>query len=449
VTEERGRGIITPRTLRGFNDLLPEEAILRSILLRRIEDTFFSFGFQPIATPALEYVEILKGKGGEESDAGLFEFQDQGGRQVALRYDLTVPLARYVAEHEGSLTFPFKAASIGLVWRGDRPQRGRYRELIQCDADVIGAVGPVVDAEILQLMHTTLGRLCAGEVLIRVNDRRLLDAFFERLGLLDRRLETLRAIDKLEKIGSAGVEAELRQSGAEDKQVAAILELLSIAELPGTAARFEAVGELVQGYGRGDEALEGLREVFDLLDAGGVPASDVTFDPSIARGLDYYTGMVYETTLRAAPEIGSVSSGGRYDDLAGLYTTTRLPGVGGSIGISRLVGALGAGRIGGALTELPPFVLVTYPRSESLRALAVRIATAVRRELGARVELYPIPRPHKKQMRYADSRHAAVVLTVDEDHTVRVKDMTSGEAVSTAPDDIVAAVRTYLQDSSG
>ena len=428
---------------------MPDEALLRGVLLRRIEDTFGSFGFQPISTPALEYVEILKGKGGEEPDAGLFEFRDQGGRQVALRYDLTVPLARYVAEHEGVLSFPFKAASIGLVWRGDRPQRGRYRELIQCDADVIGAVGPVVDAEILQLVHTTLDRLGVGEILIRVNDRRLLDAFFSRLGVLDRRLETLRSIDKLEKIGSGGVEAELQAGGLEDKQVAAILEFLSVGELPTTQARFEAVQEIVRGHGSGDEALEGLREVFDLLDAAEVPPSRLSFDPSIARGLAYYTGMVYETALRDAPEIGSVSSGGRYDDLAGLYTTTRLPGVGGSIGISRLVGALGVGGIGGALREIPPFVLVAHPRSERLTALAVRTATAVRRELGARVELYPMPRPHKKQMRYAALRHAAVVLTVDEDHTVRIKDMASGDAVSAPPGEVVDLVRGYLLNQAG
>jgi len=439
------RPIITPQRLRGFRDLLPADATIQRVMLRRIEDSFTAHGFLPLVTPALEYLAILKGKGGEESDTGLFEFADRGGRQVAMRYDLTVPLARYVAQHQNELTFPFRSSQIGYVWRGDRPQKGRFRELIQCDADIIGATGPVVDAEVIALMHTTLQRLGLGEFTIRVNDRRLLDALLTGLGVEAGTVAVLRSIDKLEKIGAEGVERELLDTGLEATAIKQILDFAAAGGSKSTA-QLDDVAALVEPHADGAQALDGLRQVFELLEAAGVPRTRFVFDPSIARGLDYYTGVVFETTLAQAPDIGSVSSGGRYDDLAGLFTRTRLPGVGGTIGISRILGGLEKGEIVGELDEIRPLVVVTVPEDRALRPNAVALAAALRRgPLDAQIELYPGEQPHRAQMKYGGARGARVVLTLGPADHVLVKDMVSGATEHSSPEQTAAAVAEVLE----
>ncbi len=444
MNEATTNRIIEPRTLRGFNDVLPDDAVVRAALLRRIEDTFSSHGFSPIVTPALEYLEVLKSKGGEESDKNMFEFVDKGGREVAMRFDLTVPLARYVAEHEGVLRFPFRATQIGYVWRGDRPQRGRYRELIQCDADVIGATGPVVDAEILQVIHAALDRLDIGEFEMRVSDRRLLDALFVGLGVDGGSAPLLRAIDKLEKIGVAGVEQELRALGLDAAATSAIFDFVGARD--GATLDLAGVERLVAPHGQGAEALAGLADVFALLEAGGVPARRIVFDPSVARGLDYYTGLVYETRLDAAPDVGSISSGGRYDNLAGSFTKTHLPGVGGSIGISRILGALAGGQLSTSLVEVAPLVVVLSPDDPALRPVAARTAAELRASLPARVELYPGEHSHKRQMKYANARGARFAITVDADDVLALKDMTAGSPTEThAPADLGPAIARALE----
>jgi histidyl-tRNA synthetase len=419
---------IEPRTLKGFRDTMPAAATARNRMFRVIEGVFESFGYVPIDTPALEYAEILKGKGGDESDKQMFEFEDQGGRRVALRFDLTVPLARFVAEHQNELPLPFRRYHIGPVWRGERPQKGRYREFHQCDADLIGPVGPAADAEILSMFARVYGALGVDSVVIRVNDRRILTGLLETLGLTEKAVPVLRALDKWDKVGRDGVGQELRAADVGSEAVERVLAFPACAAPTDdeTIARIEA---LVGGNAKAREGLDGLRTVFRLLAAAGVPAGRVRVDPTIARGLDYYTGIVFEAILSDAPGFGSVGSGGRYDDLAALYTNTRLPGVGCSVGISRLLEALsekGALGNGGAQKS----VLVTHPE-EGDPAPSFSLAAALRGE-GLAVETFPEPKKHGAQMKYADKKGVRFVLTVDDSGAVHGKDLRSGETFDAA-----------------
>jgi histidyl-tRNA synthetase len=431
---EMDRPLIEPRTLRGFADLPPAAALHRRRLLRVAEDVFSSFGYDPIQTPALEHADVLKGKGGSESDKQMFEFDDQGGRRVALRFDLTVPLARFAAQHT-DLRPPLRLYQVGYVWRGERPQKGRYREFFQCDADIIGETGPTGDAEILTMFATALSRMDAGSVLLRVNDRRVLNGLLADLGLLDRAVPVLRALDKIEKVGPDAVRAELAQS---DVDGAAADRVLGFAAARGDTDEqtFAAVGELLPGSGEGHAALAQLRRTVELAVAAGAPPDALRVDPGIARGLDYYTGLVFETTLLAAPDIGSVCSGGRYDDLAGLFTRQRLPGVGGSIGLSRLLAALeSTGGLGPARER--PLAVVTLGREDDPRVL-LGLAHRVRATGGLDAEVYPTPVKHATQMKYADSRGARFVLTLDRDGSVSVKDLRTGERFSAGVEDVAA-----------
>ena len=414
---------IEPRTLKGFRDTMPAAAAARNRMFRTIETVFESFGYAPIDTPALEYAEILKGKGGEESDKQMFEFDDAGGRRVALRFDLTVPLARFVAEHQNELAFPFRRYHIGPVWRGERPQKGRYREFTQCDADLIGAVGPAADAEILAMFSRVYGALGIDGFVIRVNDRRVLSALLETLGVADKAVPVLRALDKWDKVGAEGARKELEAAGVAEGAVARILEFPACAAATDveTLARLEA---LVGGSEKGREGIAGLREVLRLLAAAGVPEARVRLASTIARGLDHYTGIVFEASLPSMPEFGAVGSGGRYDDLAALYTNTRLPGVGCSVGISRLMEALSEqGRMPAAAAART--VLVTHPETGD-PAPSFALAAGLRRE-GFQVETYPEARKHGTQMKFAAKKGVRFALTVDPDGSVHGKDLTSGE----------------------
>jgi histidyl-tRNA synthetase len=416
-------GRIEPRTLKGFRDTMPASAAARNRMFRVIEGVFESFGYVPIDTPALEYAEVLKGKGGEESDKQMFEFDDPGGRRVALRFDLTVPLARFVAQHQNELPIPFRRYHIGPVWRGERPQKGRYRELYQCDADLVGSVGPAADAEILAMFAGVYAALGVDDYVVRMNDRRTLNGFLESLGLADRAVPVLRALDKWDKIGAEGVRTELLAAGVPAEPAGRVLAFPASAGADDaeTLGRLEA---LVGDNAKAREGLAGTRQVLDLLRAAGVPGDRVRVDPTIARGLDYYTGVVFEVGLASAPDFGSVGAGGRYDDLASLYTSQRLPGVGCSVGISRLIEALDEkGKLHGGGERRT--VLVTHPeQGDALGAFA--LAAAVRR-LGFSVETYPEPRKHAAQMKYADKKGLRFALTLDPDGHVHGKDLGSGE----------------------
>jgi histidyl-tRNA synthetase len=306
-------------------------------MIEKIEKTFRSFGFVPIDTPALEYTQVLLGKGGGETEKQVYRFTDQGGRDVALRFDLTVPFARFTAEHRSGLFLPFKRYHIAKVWRGENTQRGRYREFTQCDFDIVGSDGAAADFEILFLMQKTLGVLCGtgGKTLtIRLNHRGLFNRLLDSLGAGNKSVEILRQIDKLGKIGKDEVRKLLEETAGRE-QAGKILDFVSLGE-EGDFDRILKKLKAAAGEGEDTRRLEALRNY--IKDTG--TEESFILDPSITRGLDYYTGIVYESFLNKLPGIGSVCSGGRYDNLAGLYSNEKLCGVGASIGLDRLQAAL-------------------------------------------------------------------------------------------------------------
>jgi histidyl-tRNA synthetase len=436
---------IQPRTLRGFRDVTPDQMIRKEAMLDTIRGVFRRFGFLPIDTPALEYAEILLAKAGGETAQQVYRFDDQGGRDVALRFDLTVPLARFVATHVQKLGTPFKRYHMGPVWRGENTARGRFREFWQCDFDLVGTTSPLADLETVLVAHALLAELAVGPFAIHVSDRTLLSALLDQLGLGERYLEVLRAIDKLAKIGREGVERELVDTaGLEPAAVAAVFDFV---ELGGEPA---AIIETLRGRLGGSEAaaagLDRLALVFDGIAAAGVPPAAVRLDLSIARGLDYYTGLVMETFLTDHPGLGSVCSGGRYDDLASLYTSQKLPGTGASLGLDRLMDAIERRDEG---EERPPSAdVLVLVLDDGLRLEAVRMATELR-QAGISTELYLEPRKIQKQLQYADRRgiRAAVIVGPDEAAagTVSVKNLASAEQRDGIPRaDLVAAVRGSL-----
>ena len=326
--------IIQPRILKGFRDFLPAGEIARRKLIERIESSFRSYGFVPIDTPALEYAEILLGKGGGETEKQVYRFNDNGGRDVALRFDLTVPFARFLAEHRQELDFPFKRYHIAKVWRGENTQRGRYREFTQCDFDTIGSDSAACDFEILHIMRNTLLAVSGGDVVIRLNHRGIFNRFLSRLGLLDKSVEILRTVDKFGKTGKEET-LKLLSESVEGPKAKEILDFVGI-----TGGFDETLAAMAAAAGEGPETGR-LRQIrLFMLDSG--IADSVILDPSITRGLDYYTGVVFESFLADLPGIGSICSGGRYDNLVGLYSREPLVGVGASIGIDRLIAGLEA-----------------------------------------------------------------------------------------------------------
>jgi histidyl-tRNA synthetase len=333
--------IIEPKILKGFRDFLPAAEIIRRSLVERIEAACRSFGFVPIDTPALEYAEILLGKGGGETEKQIYRFTDNGGRDVALRFDLTVPFARFIALHQGEITLPFKRYHIAKVWRGENTQRGRYREFTQCDFDIVGSLSAASDFEILLLMRDALRGLGA-EVIININHRGLFNRFLSHIGAAEKSVEVLRAVDKLAKAGREETSRTLAElAGPEGAQK--ILDFIS------SGGGFEETLErMIRLSGGGSPESDRLKTLRRFMIDSGTEASFV-LDPSITRGLDYYTGVVFETFLTGLPGIGSVCSGGRYDNLAGLYSKEQIAGVGASIGLDRLIAALESlGKIPGA-----------------------------------------------------------------------------------------------------
>jgi histidyl-tRNA synthetase len=323
---------IEPKILKGFRDFLPPAEITRRNLIETMEASFRSFGFVPIDTPALEYAEILLGKGGGETEKQIYRFTDNGGRDVALRFDLTVPFARFIALHQGEIPQPFKRYHIAKVWRGENTQRGRYREFTQCDFDIVGSAGPAADFEILLLMRNAL--LAAGvEVKIRVNHRGLFNRFLSRTGIAEKSVEILRTVDKLAKAGREET-AQTLAALAGPENAEKILTFISGGE--GFEETLDRMIRLSGGESPESDRLKRLRQY--MIDTG--TAGSFVLDPSITRGLDYYTGVVFETFLTGLPDIGSVCSGGRYDNLAGLYSKEPITGVGASIGLDRLIAAM-------------------------------------------------------------------------------------------------------------
>jgi histidyl-tRNA synthetase len=418
--------MITPRTLKGFRDYPPESMIPRERLIETARRVYRSYGFSPIDTPALEYLEILEGKGGEESDKQLYKFQDHGGRWVGLRFDLTVPLARFAAQHITALGTPLKRYHIAAVWRGENTQRGRYREFMQCDFDTIGTRAVAADIETALVIHDLLHALGFDAFSVRVNNRMILTGLLEKLGLAEKAVGVLRALDKLAKIGSEKVGREMVESvGATQEQVEKILRLADV-----KGARDEVLRQvepLVAGSETGEEGLAKLRALAEGVTAAGVPEERLAIDVSIARGLDYYTGTVFETFLDQLPGIGSVCSGGRYDNLAELYSKQQLPGIGASLGLDRLLAAMEElGMVERVAT--PAAVFIPYfdkSRLHDYLALAARLRSA-----GLGVEVYPEPKKLGQQLKYADRRGHRVALIAGENEftagTVQLKDLQEG-----------------------
>jgi histidyl-tRNA synthetase len=330
--------LIQPRTLKGFRDFPPALAMPREEMIDRAKDVFRSYGFAPIDTPALEYAEILTGKGGDESDKQMYRFTDHGGRDVALRFDLTVPFARFAAQHAQQLGLPFKRYHVGPVWRGENTQHGRYREFYQCDFDTIGTDSNAADIETALVIHDILAALGFERFQIHVNNRKVLSGLLLSLGLEEQTTAVLRALDKLAKIGDENVAAEMQQAGVSAAKAQTILDMVQVEGSNGAI-----LAQLWEQLGHNELAAQGVKDLMQLTEvfaAAEIPASRLAIDVSIARGLDYYTGTVFETLLDDLPGIGSICSGGRYDNLAALYTKQHLPGVGASLGLDRLLAAM-------------------------------------------------------------------------------------------------------------
>ncbi len=420
--------IIPPRTLKGFRDYLPQTMAAREQVIETARSVCRNFGFAPIDTPVLEYSEILLGKGGEESDRQMYRFEDHGGRDVAMRFDLTVPLARFAAQHVRRLGTPFKRYHVGPVWRGENTQRGRYREFVQFDFDTIGTESLLADVETLVVVHDLFAALGFEGFTIHFNNRSLLNGLLDKLGLEDQAAVVLRALDKMPKIGPHGVSEELRRAaGTSDQQVNSILALAGL-----TGTNDEVVAALPAIVGSSPRAQTGLAAVEEVLAgvrASGIPEERIRVDVSIARGLAYYTGTVYETFLADLPGIGSVCSGGRYDDLASLYTKQRLPGIGGSLGVDRLIAAMEElGMVDESAAAADVFVALFVPeRVGDYLGLAAELRAA-----GLSVELYPEARKLGAQMKYADRRGHRLAVIIGEDEwdsqTAQVKMLATGRS---------------------
>ena len=394
------------------------------------------YGFTPLDTPAIESAEVLLAKGGGETEKQIYRFT-KGDSDLALRFDLTVPLAKYVAANYGQLTFPFRRYQIGKVWRGERAQRGRFREFYQADIDIIGdgALDILNEAEIPAIIYDTFTRLGLHRFRIRVNNRKVLNGFFAILGLSEQAGDVLRTIDKLDKIGADKVRELLTDTcGVTGENADEILRFIAC---PGTSA--DKLAFLEQYRGRNetfDTGLDELRTVVGYLPAFGVPEENFELDLTIARGLDYYTGTVYETVLLDHPEVGSICSGGRYDDLAGYYTNKSLPGVGISIGLTRLFYILQEqNMISDAVLTAPADVLI-LPMTDDLSA-AVALASELRAG-GLRVQIYSEKKKFKAKIGYADKLGIPFVIFLGEDeiaqHVCALKNMATGvqEAVTSA-----------------
>ena len=328
--------MIEPVVLKGFRDSLPKDEIPKKKIIRKLEDVFTSFGFSPIDTPVLEYTDVLLGKGGGETDKQIFRFKDNGGRDVAMRFDLTVPFARFMAAHHSEVGVPFKRYHISKVWRGENPQKGRYREFIQCDFDIVGADNTISDVEILSMMHASFAALGIERYTFHISHRGLFSLFLASIGIEDKSIEVLRTVDKLRKIGDDEVRKLLTEITGDEGKANAVISYITAGDGKDFMATLETLEELSGGK---SEPSSRMREIYNVLTQLGIEKS-FTLDPSITRGLDYYTGIVYETFLDDLPSIGSVCSGGRYNDLASLYMKEKTPGVGSSIGLDRLLAAL-------------------------------------------------------------------------------------------------------------
>ncbi|MFT5431590.1 MAG: histidyl-tRNA synthetase [Myxococcota bacterium] len=418
---------VNPRVLKGFRDYLPDTMAPRQAMLNTVAEVFSQFGFGPLATPALEYTEILLGKYGTEGDKLLYRFEDNGGRDVSLRYDLTVPLARVVGQHT-TLPTPFKRYQIAPVWRAEKPGRGRFREFLQCDVDIVGSTSLLADFECMQVGIAALKALGVEKFELRVNDRRVLDGLMARLGVEspEMRIEVLRVVDKLPKVGWDGVTRELSEKiSFSEEQLSALHTFLH--------ASLEDIGSSVVDMEVAQPGIDALNTLLGWASDLGI-GDYIAVDLSIARGLDYYTSTIYETFLTDMPDLGSVMSGGRYDDLLSLFSKNPQPAVGISLGVDRLLAGLL--EMGLLTAEMPsPDVFVTI-FNDDVCGYAQAVAADLRAAgLSALLHLNP-GQKMGKQFKQADRCGAAFVVIAGPDEVssgqVRLKNLATGEQVTVA-----------------
>ena len=414
--------LIQPRILKGFRDFLPEAEITRSTLIEKLTDVFRSFGYVPIDTPVMEYSEILLRKSNGETEKQVFRFEDNGGRDVALRFDLTVPFARFTAEHKDELYFPFKRYHIAKVWRGEKPQAGRYREFIQCDFDCVGSDSASSDFEILSLMKAALQAIGVEDITIRMSHRGIFNQFLEKRNLTDKSEDILRTVDKLAKVGKEEVASQLESLTGSNTTAEEILEYITPADtFEQTLTHMEAMA------GGESENTRRMREIYAMMEAAGI-ASSFVLDPSITRGLDYYTGIVYETFLNELPGIGSVCSGGRYDNLAGLYMKEKVPGVGSSIGLDRLIAGL---QQLNKLESRKSFIdAEIFCLDKDMMTEYHRLAQTLRQR-GVRCEVFPDPKQLLAQYTVAEKKGIPFGITLKKEdvarNTVTIKNLATRE----------------------
>lgn len=436
---------IKPRTLSGFMELLPARQQLFDRMISSLHETYSLYGFTPLDTPLIESSEILLAKGGGETEKQIYRFS-KGDADLSLRFDLTVPLAKYVALHYNDLNFPFRRFQIGKVYRGERAQRGRFREFYQADIDVIGdgALDIMSEAEIPAIIYRAFSKLGLSRFRIRVNNRKVLTGFYALLNLSEKSGEIMRIVDKLEKIGDEKVKNLLQEEGISSDAAEEILRFTKITgsndEVLTALRAYEGKNELF------DVGLTELSAVLTNLAAFGVPETHFTVDLTIARGLDYYTGTVYETVMLDHPEIGSICSGGRYDNLAEYYTDRKLPGVGISIGLTRLFYVLGEqGYLNDSLLTAPADVLI-FPMTED-KSTAISFATDLR-DAGLRAQLYTENKKFKAKMSYADKQGIPFVVFLGEDEiqagVVSLKNLQSGQQISLPPSQAISEIWAYI-----
>ena len=437
---------IKPRTLSGFMELLPAPQAQMERMMQILRETYALYGFYPLDTPVLESSEVLLAKGGGETEKQIYRFQ-KGDSDLAMRFDLTVPLAKYVALNYGQLAFPFRRFQIGKVYRGERAQRGRFREFYQADIDIIGdgQLDIINEAEIPSIIYKTFSRMGLKRFKIRINNRKVLNGFFAMLGLTERAGDVMRTIDKLEKIGADKVrEILVEDCGASAEQADEILKFITIEG--GTQGILTMLEQYKGKNDVLDQGIEELGTVARYMEAFGVPADHFEIDLTIARGLDYYTGTVYETTLLDYPQIGSVCSGGRYDNLAEYYTEKKLPGVGISIGLTRLFFVLQDKQYLNDNPPPSPADVLILPMTDDLGP-AIELATRLR-ENGVRVQLHCEKKKFKAKITYADKLAIPYVIFMGEDEiangVVALKELATGEQTNTGFDEALARIRAGL-----
>lgn len=418
---------VQPRTLPGFMELLPNEQIVFNDIKEKIQKSYERFGFLPLDTPIIEDAEVLLAKAGGETEKQIYRF-NKGENDLSLRFDLTVPLAKYVSEYYGELSFPFKRYQIGKVYRGEKAQAGRYREFYQCDVDIIGdgELSIIHDAEIPSIIYTTFKELGFEKFTIHINNRKILNGIFDEIGSIDKTTDILRIIDKIEKIGAEKVQEELSELGIAEKEIQTIMNFIKIS---GTnSEKIQTLKELgikSEIFGTG---LNELEQVINLIKVCGVPEKNFEIDLTIARGLDYYTGTVYETFLDDYKKLGSVCSGGRYENLAEYYTDKKLPGVGISIGLTRFFyQARKEGLIKSERTAISKVLVV--PMTDNLEK-CMEVASKLR-EAKINTEIYLADKKIKAKFKYADKLNIPFAVVIGDDEIandkVTLKNMTTGE----------------------